>query len=97
MRIVGLKDMMDAARLAEEKLETACTAQGSYGKDEKPAHKPTIKNADSYTTCMVTLDEKVPNGGTNPNLMGASNQQEMPFQRWTNSELQARRDKGLCY
>lgn len=32
-----------------------------------------------------------------PNTLGAINQRETPFCRWTNSELQARRDKGLYY
>lgn len=37
MRVVGLEDMMDATRLAEEKLEMALASHGPYAKDGKPA------------------------------------------------------------
>ena len=39
MWAMGLEDMMDAARLAEEKLEMARASQGPYAKDGKPAQK----------------------------------------------------------
>lgn len=45
MHAVGLEDMMDVACLAEEKIETTCTTQCPYGKDGKPAQKPTVRNS----------------------------------------------------
>ncbi|KAL0545922.1 hypothetical protein IC582_015819 [Cucumis melo] len=102
MRAVGLEDMMDAARLAEEKLEIARASHGPYAKDFKSAQKHAPKNVETPSTKMVTLAERIPaslnqannsqNGAT-----GMGGRRDTGFRRWTDSELQARRDKGLCY
>ncbi|KAA0037088.1 ty3-gypsy retrotransposon protein [Cucumis melo var. makuwa] len=78
MRAVGLEDMIEAAELAEEKIE------------------------ESPTTKMVTLAEKVLPHPSNSNTVqakavGGGGRREHPYRRWTDSELQARKEKGLCY
>lgn len=47
IRVVGLEDMMDAARLAEKKIEMARTSQGPYTKDAKQAQRPLMKNTET--------------------------------------------------
>ncbi|KAA0032325.1 Ty3/gypsy retrotransposon protein [Cucumis melo var. makuwa] len=102
MRVVGLEDMMDAARLAEEKLDIARASQGPYTKDGKPTQKHPPKISEIPSTKILTLAERIPtssNQSSNPQNVAAGNggRRENNFRRWTDSELQARRDKGLCY
>lgn len=62
-----------------------------YGKNWKLGRKTIVKKdgGGGVTTCIVTA-EKVPNTAPAPTI-------KPPWRHWTNSELQARRDKGLCY
>ncbi|KAL4032139.1 hypothetical protein IC575_005203 [Cucumis melo] len=51
---------------------------------------------------MVTLAEKVLPHPSNSNTVqakavGGGGRREHPYRRWTDSELQARKEKGLCY
>ena len=54
------------------------------------------------TTKIVTLVERVPTHSSTPITsqvvaFGNGVRRENNFRRWTDYELQARRDKGLCY
>ncbi|KAA0057860.1 gypsy/ty3 element polyprotein [Cucumis melo var. makuwa] len=69
MWAVGLEDMVDAARLAEEKLEIARASHGPYIKDGKPNQKHVPKNSKTSSTKIVTLAERIPsslNQASNP-------------------------------
>ena len=66
MRAVGLEEMMDAARLAEEKLEAARNPQGPYAKEIKTGQKQGGKTFENPTTKIVTLAEKVPTHSSTP-------------------------------
>ena len=105
MRAVGLEDLMEAAQLAEEKAEWS--KGGPY---PSPLSKemmktnlgPSPKTNGSPTTKVVTLAEKVVNQTSNSNksqfhTVGAGGRREPSFRWWTDSELQARKEKGLCY
>ncbi|TYK03081.1 ty3-gypsy retrotransposon protein [Cucumis melo var. makuwa] len=105
MRVVGLEDLMEAAQLAEEKAEWS--KGGPY---PSPLSKemmktnlgPSPKTNGSPTTKVVTLAEKVVNQTSNLNTsqfhpVGAGGRLEPSFRRWTDSELQERKEKGLCY
>lgn len=68
----------------------------------KTAQKPIAKNSEYPITKIVTLAEKIspqPNNSntSQPNTIGGGIRREPPFRRWTDSKLQARRDKDLCY
>ncbi|KAA0051273.1 gypsy/ty3 element polyprotein [Cucumis melo var. makuwa] len=95
-------DMMDAARLAEEKLEIARALHDPYVKDGKPAQKHAPKNLETPSTKIVTLAERIPSrlnqsSNSQNGATGMGRRWDTDFRRWTDSELQARRDKGLCY
>ena len=84
MRVVGLEDMMDAARLAEEKLDIARASQGPYAKDGKPAQKQAPKILEIPSTKIVTLAERIPmssNKSSNPQnvAMGSGGRRENNF------------------
>ncbi|KAE8648602.1 hypothetical protein Csa_008271, partial [Cucumis sativus] len=102
IRAVGLEDMMYATRLAEEKLEMAWASQGPYAKDGKPAQKQEEKLLENSTTKIVTLADRVHAHSSTPITSqvvasGSGVRHENNFRRWTDFELQARCDKGLCY
>ena len=59
MRVVGLEDLMEAAQLAEEKIEVARGGPHPYPKEAtKTNPKLSQKNYESPTTKMVTLRRK---------------------------------------
>ncbi|KAL0540733.1 hypothetical protein IC582_020746 [Cucumis melo] len=105
MRAVGLEDLMEAAQLAEEKAEWS--KGGPYPSPlSKEMMKTNLgsspKTNGSPTTKVVTLAEKVVNQTSNSNksqfhTVGAGGRREPSFRWWTDSELQARKEKGLCY
>lgn len=102
IRVVGLKDIMDVARLAEEKIEMARTTQDPYTRDAKQAQKPLIKNTETSIMKVVTLAKKIsvqPNSyiQMQMNMLRGSGRRENNFKRWINLELQVRHNKGLCY
>ncbi|KAA0037917.1 ty3-gypsy retrotransposon protein [Cucumis melo var. makuwa] len=105
MRAVGLEDLMEAAQLAEEKAEWSKGGPNSYPFSKEMA-KTTLgsspKMTETPTTKMVTLAEKVVNQTSNSNTsqfqtVGGGGRREPSYRRWTDSELQARKEKGLCY
>ena len=83
-------------------MEVAWASQGPYAKDLKTAQKQGGKIFENPMTKIVTLAERVPTHSSTPissqvAAMGSGVRRENNFRRWTDNELQARQDKGLCY
>ncbi|KAA0034006.1 ty3-gypsy retrotransposon protein [Cucumis melo var. makuwa] len=111
MRVVGLEDMMEVAQLAEvaqlveEKVEVVKRGPYPYPYLKEAAKtypKPSPKIYESPPTKMVTLAEKVVHHPSNsntsqPNTVGGRSRREQPYRRWTDLELLARKEKGICY
>ena len=93
---------LDPIIRTEEKLEAARNPQGPYAKEIKTDQKQGGKTFENPTTKIVTLVERVPTHSSTSissqvTATGSGVRRENNFRRWTDSELQARREKGLCY